>query len=54
MVANFIEGYREKLPFQARENAYCFNKAAYCYAIEEYDEVLQLLLTVEYSDIRIY
>ncbi len=51
-VADFIEVYKEKLPSSARENAYRFNKAAYCYAIEEYDEVLQLLLTVEYSDIR--
>lgn len=51
-VANFIESYKEKLSESSRENAYRFNKAAYCYAIEEYDEVLQLLLTVEYSDIR--
>ncbi len=51
-VANFIEGYKEKLPLQSRENAYHFNKAAYSYATEKYSEVLQLLLTVEYSDIR--
>ncbi|MFK7907884.1 MAG: hypothetical protein AB8B69_22320 [Chitinophagales bacterium] len=51
-VAAFIEGYREKLPLQARDNAHRFNKAAYFYSIEEYGDVLQLLLTVEYSDIR--
>ncbi|MEZ4888289.1 MAG: hypothetical protein R3E32_26400 [Chitinophagales bacterium] len=51
-VADFIEVYKEKLSEQSRENAYRFNKATYCYAVEQYDEVLQLLLTVEYSDIR--
>ena len=51
-VAQFIESYKERLPLQSRENAHRFNKAAYCYAIQKYDEVLQLLLTVEYSDIR--
>ena len=51
-VSHFIEMYKERLPLQSRENAYRFNKAAYCYATKDYSQVLQLLLTVEYSDIR--
>lgn len=48
----FIEAYKKELKKEARENAYSFNKAAYCYAIEDYDQVLRLLTQVEYHDFR--
>lgn len=51
-VKDFIEQYKAKLPPEAQENAYRFNMASYHYAMQEYDKVLQLLLKVEYSDLR--
>ena len=48
----FIENYKNALKEEARENAYSFNKAAYCYAIGDFDEVLNLLTQVEYHDFR--
>ena len=51
-VRDFIEGYREKLPAEARDNAYRFNLASYFYAARQYDEVLRLLTQVEYRDLR--
>ena len=51
-VRNFIDGYRDKLPEEARDNAYRFNLASYFYAIRQYDEVLRLLTQVEYRDLR--
>lgn len=51
-VRAFIENYREKLPEEARENAYRFNLASYFYAARQYDEVLRLLIQVEYRDLR--
>lgn len=51
-VQDFIESYREKLPPESQENAYRFNLASYHYAQKEYDQVLGLLLKVEYSDLR--
>ncbi len=49
---SFIEGYKEKLPPEARENAHRFNLASYYYAAQQYDRVLELLLKIEYSDLR--
>lgn len=49
---HFIESYRDRLLPQVRENAYRFNMASYHYAAGNYDEVLALLLHVEYSDLR--
>lgn len=51
-VRDFIERYREKLPAEARDNAYRFNLASYFYAARQYDEVLHLLAQLEYSDLR--
>lgn len=48
----FIEDYKNALKVEARENAYSFNKAAYCYAIGDFDQVLNLLTQVEYHDFR--
>lgn len=51
-VVNFIKEYKNKLSPEVRENAYRFNLASYYYAIQEYEKVLDLLLTVEYKDKR--
>ncbi|MDX1940539.1 MAG: hypothetical protein SFU99_08305 [Saprospiraceae bacterium] len=51
-VKDFIEQYKKDLPPEAQENAYRFNRASYHYARQEFNEVLQLLLQVEYSDLR--
>lgn len=51
-VRTFIERYRDHLPVEARENAYRFNLASYHYAAGEYNQVLDLLFRVEYSDLR--
>lgn len=51
-VYDFIEQYKDRLPEDARENAYRFNLAAYHYANGTYGEVLNLLTRVEYSDLR--
>lgn len=51
-VKDFIEHYKSKLPPESQENAYRFNLASYHYAMRQYDQVLQLLLKVEYSDLR--
>lgn len=51
-VNNFIEEQKTALPPAAAENAYRFNKASYCHVIGEYDQVLDLLTQVEYSDLR--
>ncbi len=51
-VRDFIENYREKLPEEARENAFRFNLASYFYATRQYGEVLRLLIKVEYRDLR--
>lgn len=48
----FIEAYKDRLLAQVRENAYRFNMASYHYAAGDYDRVLDLLLHVEYSDLR--
>ncbi len=51
-VQDFIEQYREKLPPESQGNAYRFNLASYYYALQNYDKVLELLVKVEYSDLR--
>lgn len=49
---DFIETYKSQLKPDSAENAYRFNKASYCYAIRDFDEVLKLLADVEYKDFR--
>lgn len=51
-VKKFIEIYKEKLDPEALENAYTFNLAAYYYEADQLEQVLDLLVKVEYSDIR--
>lgn len=51
-VKDFIESYTEKLAPESQENAYRFNMASYHYAVQAYDQVLDLLVRVEYSDLR--
>lgn len=48
----FIEGQKTHLPPESAENAYRFNKAAWCHAAGDYGRVLELLNRVEYSDMR--
>ena len=49
---NFIETYRSRLDPEKVENAYTFNLAAYYYQTEQLEKVLDLLVQVEYTDIR--
>ena len=49
--ASFIEKYKDKLPKADRGNAHTFNQARYYFATKKYDSVLELLQSVEYSDI---
>lgn len=49
---NFIEEYKEKLNPEVIENAYTFNLAAYYYSSNQLEKVLELLVRVEYTDIR--
>ncbi|MEM8908603.1 MAG: hypothetical protein AAGD05_12200, partial [Bacteroidota bacterium] len=51
-VKAFIETYREQLHPDVVENAYIFNLAAYYYATQQLEKVQQLLIQVEYKDIR--
>jgi len=51
-VQGFIEHYKDKLPPASQQNAYRFNLASYYYALQDYDKVLELLIKVEYSDLR--
>ncbi|WP_367389256.1 hypothetical protein [Lewinella sp. LCG006] len=51
-VDHFIETQKDALAPAAAENAYRFNKAAYCHAVGEFGKVLELLTQVEYSDLR--
>lgn len=49
---SFIEQQKERLDPEVRDNAYRFNLASFYHAAGQYDEVLRLLLQVEYSDLR--
>lgn len=51
-VNQFIEQYKSRLPEESLENAYIFNKASYCYEVQQYEKVMDLLMRVEYTDIR--
>ncbi len=51
-VKKFIQNYQIKLRPEVRENAYSYNLAAYYYYLSQYDDVLKLLLQVEYTDVR--
>ncbi len=49
---DFIEQYKTHLQPESMDNAYRFNLAACCYAMGQYPRVLDLLIRVEYSDLR--
>lgn len=51
-VKTFIEAYRNQLPPKDMENAYVYNLAAYYYATKQLGKVQELLIQVEYKDIR--
>ncbi len=51
-VKSFIEEYRAQLAPTSADNAYRFNLAAYYHKVGQYDQVLELLTQVEYSDLR--
>lgn len=47
---SFIHNYNEKLPEELRENAVSFNLASLYFYRKDYNNVIQLLQTVEYDD----
>ncbi len=47
----FIEDYKGYLPKEERENAYQYNLANYYYFIADYKKCLQLLQTVQFTDV---
>lgn len=51
-VRSFLDQYRNRLRPEVSENAYSYNLAAYYYHLKKHEEVLQLLLHVEYTDVR--
>lgn len=51
-VKDFIENYKEHLSPEVFEIAYSYNLAFYYYETQQYDRVLQLLVHLEYSDVR--
>lgn len=46
----FIEEFKEKVSPQMRESSYSFNKANYYFAIGKYEETLEILNSVNFSD----
>jgi len=51
-VVQFIEEYKNRLEADLAENAYRYNLGYYYHSIGEYEEVLPLLIKVEYTDRR--
>lgn len=49
---NFIEEYREKLPANHRENAYNYNLANLYHSKRMYNEAIQHLLQVRFTDVK--
>ena len=49
---DFIEKYKERLNPEVVNNAYTFNLASYYYSTNQLEKVLDLLVRVEYTDIR--
>ncbi len=49
---NFIENYKNRLSPEVIENAHTFNLASYYYSMGEFGKVLDLLVRVEYTDMR--
>lgn len=51
-VKEFIYAYKERLRPESVENAFRFNLASYYHAVGEFGKVLELLLQLEYNDLR--
>ena len=51
-VRQFIEAYKDRLRAHSVENAYTYNMASYYHATRQFDKVLDLLIRVEYLDLR--
>lgn len=51
-VKTFIEEYKNQLAPEVIEIAYSYNLAFYYYETQQYDKVLDLLVHLEYSDVR--
>lgn len=49
--ANFIESYKNKLPVKVRSNAYTYNLAFFYFEQGQYDQALELLRDVEFTDV---
>ncbi len=50
---NFIHSYKKYLPANSRENTYTYNLALLYFYKKDYDQVIKLLLHVEYEDITL-
>ncbi len=50
-VYSFLHKYKSELKPEERDNAFNYNLAAYYYAVKQYDDAIQLLSTVDFSDI---
>jgi len=53
-VYEFIHTYKNKLIPETRNNAFTYNLAYYYYATGQLEKVLELLVRVEYRDVRYY
>lgn len=51
-VRKFLEEYKLRLPAEVAENAYSYNLATYYYHLNKLQDVLRLLVQVEYTDVR--
>lgn len=50
-VKNFIQKYNEELDPKSRKNAFTYNMAYYHFFLDNYDETLTLLRSVEFTDV---
>lgn len=50
----FIENYQKYLSPDTRDNVYCYNLAAYHYAVKDYGKALQALHNVDFTDASYY
>lgn len=48
----FIEDYKKYLPANKRENAYTYNKAAFYFHQEDFEQVQKLLISVQFTDVK--
>jgi hypothetical protein len=49
-VETFINDYKNSLPEEVKENAYSYNKAAYFHSVGRFEEAMQLLQQVDFTD----